>query len=208
MAKRDQRTGDECDARERLLKAALTLFTQRGYAATTVRELVEAAGVTKPVLYYYFGSKEGIYLELLRYHFSNIELMFDYYLKSSGRVRGRMIDLFDRIFTFVLENKDFIRLMHSIYYGPPQVAPFFDFDAFYGKIHGFVTKIIEEGIRNEEFQDRDTSDMAWIIIGVVLLAMEDQISHHHIAEINSKDLQRLLNLIFDGLAATPGRERS
>jgi len=37
-------------ARQRLLAAATDLFTQRGYAATTVREIVGAAGVTKPVL--------------------------------------------------------------------------------------------------------------------------------------------------------------
>ena len=53
------------DARERLLAAALDQFTRRGYAAATVRELCEAAGVTKPVLYYYFKSKEGLYLELM-----------------------------------------------------------------------------------------------------------------------------------------------
>ena len=51
--------------RERLLREALRLFTERGYAATTVREIVAAAGVTKPVLYYYFGSKEGLYLEIM-----------------------------------------------------------------------------------------------------------------------------------------------
>jgi len=37
----------------------------RRLRATSVREIVEAAGVTKPVLYYYFQSKEGIYLAIL-----------------------------------------------------------------------------------------------------------------------------------------------
>ena len=32
----------------------------RGYDATPVRAIVEAAGVTKPTLYYHFGSKEGL----------------------------------------------------------------------------------------------------------------------------------------------------
>ncbi len=52
--------------RERLLACATALFARRGYASTTVREIVAAAGVTKPVLYYYFRSKEGIFLELMR----------------------------------------------------------------------------------------------------------------------------------------------
>ncbi|MCE1227092.1 MAG: TetR/AcrR family transcriptional regulator, partial [Geobacteraceae bacterium] len=49
------------NVRQRLLDAALQLFSTKGYAATSVRELVEAAGVTKPVLYYYFKNKEGLY---------------------------------------------------------------------------------------------------------------------------------------------------
>lgn len=36
------------DVRQKLLAEALRLFTSRGYAATTVREIVEGAGVTKP----------------------------------------------------------------------------------------------------------------------------------------------------------------
>jgi TetR/AcrR family transcriptional regulator len=42
----------ETEVRKRLLKAALELFTKKGFAATSVREIVEIAGVTKPVLYY------------------------------------------------------------------------------------------------------------------------------------------------------------
>ena len=53
-------------ARQRLLNSAAELFNSKGYAATTVREIVKAAGVTKPVLYYYFRNKEGIFLELMR----------------------------------------------------------------------------------------------------------------------------------------------
>ena len=59
--------------RERLLTGATELFTRKGYAATTVREIVAAAGVTKPVLYYYFRNKEGIYLELIRGAFAKFE---------------------------------------------------------------------------------------------------------------------------------------
>src|SRR3970282_247165 len=68
-------------ARDRLLKSATLLFTRKGYAGATVREIVAAAGVTKPVLYYYFRNKEGIYLELMRGGFSR----FDSLLEEIGR---------------------------------------------------------------------------------------------------------------------------
>ena len=65
------------DARERLLSGATALFASKGYAATTVREIVERAGVTKPVLYYYFRSKEGIYLDLMREPFSEFAALVE-----------------------------------------------------------------------------------------------------------------------------------
>ena len=37
-----------------IARAAARLFAERGYDATSVREIVEAAGVAKPTLYYYF----------------------------------------------------------------------------------------------------------------------------------------------------------
>ena len=55
----------EVSVRQRLMDSAVLLFTTRGYAATSVREIVEMAGVTKPALYYHFESKEGIYLAIL-----------------------------------------------------------------------------------------------------------------------------------------------
>jgi TetR/AcrR family transcriptional regulator len=43
-----------------IARAAARLFAERGYEATSVREIVKAAGVAKPTLYYYFQSKEGL----------------------------------------------------------------------------------------------------------------------------------------------------
>ena len=48
-----------------IARAAARLFAERGYDATSVREIVEAAGVAKPTLYYYFRSKEGLAQALL-----------------------------------------------------------------------------------------------------------------------------------------------
>src|SRR5438874_3260915 len=48
-----------------IAQVAARLFAAKGYDATPVREIVEAAGVTKPTLYYHFGSKEGLAQALL-----------------------------------------------------------------------------------------------------------------------------------------------
>ena len=43
-----------------IARVAARLFASRGFDATSVREIVEGAGVAKPTLYYYFQSKEGL----------------------------------------------------------------------------------------------------------------------------------------------------
>jgi AcrR family transcriptional regulator len=54
------------DARRRqLFDVALRLFAKRGYAATTMDDIAEAAGVTKPLVYQHFESKRALYLELM-----------------------------------------------------------------------------------------------------------------------------------------------
>jgi AcrR family transcriptional regulator len=47
---------------EQTLAAAHVLFAERGYAAVTMDEIAAAVGVTKPLLYNYFGNKERLYI--------------------------------------------------------------------------------------------------------------------------------------------------
>jgi len=51
--------------RHQLFAVALELFAHRGYRSTTMDDIAEAAGVTKPLLYQHFSSKRALYLELV-----------------------------------------------------------------------------------------------------------------------------------------------
>jgi AcrR family transcriptional regulator len=53
------------DTRQQILQAALHCFAHSGYAGASVQAIVDAARVTKPVLYYHFESKEGLYRALI-----------------------------------------------------------------------------------------------------------------------------------------------
>ena len=53
------------DTRQRILDAAQALFIERGYEATSLREIAERVGVTKAALYYHFTSKEELLRALL-----------------------------------------------------------------------------------------------------------------------------------------------
>ncbi len=49
------------ERREQLVGVARTLFSERGFEASSVEEIAERAGVSKPVIYQHFGGKEGLY---------------------------------------------------------------------------------------------------------------------------------------------------
>jgi AcrR family transcriptional regulator len=51
--------------RSQLLLVAVEVFGERGFHATSMDEVAEAAGVTKPVLYQHFASKRALFLEVL-----------------------------------------------------------------------------------------------------------------------------------------------
>ncbi|HLG91581.1 MAG TPA: TetR/AcrR family transcriptional regulator [Acidimicrobiales bacterium] len=55
------------ERRRQLAEVAIETFARKGYDPTSMEEIAEAAGVTKPVLYQHFRSKRALYLELLDY---------------------------------------------------------------------------------------------------------------------------------------------
>jgi AcrR family transcriptional regulator len=65
------------DARARICGAAFRLFAEKGYSYTSVQDIADAAAVKKSILYYYFGSKEGLYQTL--------------FSEAAGNLRGFLV---------------------------------------------------------------------------------------------------------------------
>ncbi|NNG37523.1 TetR/AcrR family transcriptional regulator [Nakamurella aerolata] len=59
------RPASDSDVRERIVSAARSAFLERGYAATTVRGIAEAAGVSHSLINYHFGGKEGLFAQVI-----------------------------------------------------------------------------------------------------------------------------------------------
>lgn len=66
---------------DRILDAALRVFTQKGYDGASIREIMLEAGVTQPVIYYHFGNKQELYKAAvernMRHFFAEIEEILD-----------------------------------------------------------------------------------------------------------------------------------
>ena len=200
------RKASEGAARGRLLRSATELFTRKGYAGTTVREIVAVAGVTKPVLYYYFRNKEGIYLDLMRGGFSRFDSLLEESLSERGSAVERLTRLCTQVFSLFLDHIDVARVMYAIYYGPPQGAPFIDFDAYHRRLQDVVRGLVREGIREGEFGKGNVDDMMWAILGALNVAMESQLCQPGDA-LDRNGLERVLFIIYKGIAATGGSRK-
>lgn len=188
------------EARERLLAAALEQFSQRGYAASSVREICLAAGVTKPVLYYYFKSKEGLYLQLMEESYTQFESTMAELSSFSGSARQRVIHLCHGVLDSCLLQLPLVKLMFSIYYGAPQGAPTFNMDQFYDRMLQVITALMEEGIVRGELRENHVADMVWAALACLNIAIEEQLCHCA-PRINREAMSRMLEIVFDGLAA-------
>ena len=195
----------EDSARGRLMTAAIGVFARKGYAATTVREIVEAAGVTKPVLYYHFGSKEGIFLAMMGEAFQEFEATATGALGTKGSAEERILRFFDSMFALILEHLDVMRVLEAIYYGPPQGAPSFDFQALHTRFLEILGLLVREGIESGEFRPGDPEDLTWAIAGPFEVVRGMTLSHPEM-DFGRTTLARLLKVAFEGLRAANKKE--
>ena len=185
--------------RERLLRAAVELFTVRGYAATSVREIVEAAQVTKPVLYYHFGSKEGIDLAVLEEMRGTLRALLERLLAEQGSARHRIERLFLGIYDVFEQQAPVVRFLNAILWGPPQGAPPFDVETFHRPLHDAVQAIVAAGIAAGELRPAEAEDVAIALIALLVFAMDLQLCHPDWG-LGRSGLARLLDLAFTGVA--------
>jgi TetR/AcrR family transcriptional regulator len=124
--------------RQQLLRAALKSFARRGYAAASVQEIVDAAQVSKPVLYYYFADKAQLFQALVdQAHDERLRLMQEA-AERGGTVAEKLEEILAAIFAFSLGNRELMRLAFATAFASNGEAP------------GGV-KCREKGRRNYEF---------------------------------------------------------
>ena len=119
------------DNRERLQTVALELFAARGYDAVGVQELVEAAGVTKPTLYHYFGNKAGVLRSALQAPTAELLEGVTQEAQYTGDLPRNLNRIVRATFHFAVGHPTFYRLLLALWFAPPDsesaaaVAPIF-----------------------------------------------------------------------------------
>ena len=92
---------------DRLLVAAECLFSGSGYAAASMREISELAGVSKSLLHYHFQSKEHLFLEVLVRVYNRLMARIAEAVEGKGSAVERGLVAVDALFEVMRENPDF-----------------------------------------------------------------------------------------------------
>lgn len=188
--------------REQLLAAAVRLFAQKGYAATTVRDILRAAGVTAPVLYYHFGSKEGLFRALAEEGMRRFRAAHESALAAGGSATEMIRRLCLGHAAVRREYADLSWVVEAILSGPPEAAPRVDFRAMAGDSVARFEALVRQGIEAGEFRAVDPHHGALAILGTLEIAARRRLLGWQTAEV-VPHLEAMLDVVLTGLAPVP-----
>lgn len=164
----------EITAKERVQEAAVELFYLKGYGSTSVREIVEKAGVSKPVLYYYFKNKEDLLRSIMLLAHSKLNEITDEIVAAEGNFLEKVTMLYQKLAQGVSEHSDIFHLLHSLITRPTMGASGEIIREFPVLLHQTIKTIFLEGVETGELRDSDPDQAAFMFMGFFnLLFLQD-----------------------------------
>ncbi|MDA8344800.1 MAG: TetR/AcrR family transcriptional regulator [Thermaerobacter sp.] len=157
----------DTEVRDRLIDSARNCFVQKGYAATSVQEIVAAARVTKGAFYYYFASKDEV-LELLHDQFLESELaLADELRRAGGSPAQRLRQMVADLVASIAQYRQNVRIFFQEVDHLPEVRRR-EIEARRRIYQAYVEEIVREGVEQGEFRpDLDTIITTLGIFGLV-----------------------------------------
>ncbi len=112
------------DNRENLLKRALDLFALQGSDAVGAQAISDAAGIKKPTLYHYFGSKSGLLEALLKENLKPFLKSLEEAARYQGDIHASLHAVANACFEFARRNPRFYRFYLSMWFAPRENEAF------------------------------------------------------------------------------------
>lgn len=151
-------------AREKILKTARELFANRGYHATSVKDISTEAGVNKSLLFYYFNSKKNLYDEIFIDLMTKFQREVESYVDLQSGIEERFSALIRFYIDYFASNRQMMKIIirEVLSLGPGMPLSIDEMLSFVRKP---LLKVIQEGIIKGIFADFDPEFSLNIIIG-------------------------------------------
>ncbi len=195
----DGRGGSE--RRAELVQLAADMFADRGFKATTVRDIAEAAGMLSGSLYHHFDSKESIMDELLRAYIDALLPEYRRIVEEGGTAREMLTELVSTAFASFERHRPAILVWQSEGLHLREVPRFAFVAGAEAETEQLWTQVIRRGIRSGEFRKGLDPKLAYRFIrDVVWMAArwyrpEGRLTIKQLAE-------QYLSIVLDGIDST------
>jgi TetR/AcrR family transcriptional regulator len=184
--------------KERLLRIATQMFANRGYGATSIREIVERANCTKPALYYHFGSKEGLYRAIIEAESKAIVDVILTMTAEAGplpvRIHKGMLQYFEHVSSNPTSAAVLLRAYNQREHGQPEV----DFVGLRRTHLSMFQAMLADGVKTGEVASNiDLEEATAMLSAVVEVAMMRLVFEDE--TISPQRLKTMTQLFFKGV---------
>jgi AcrR family transcriptional regulator len=151
-----------------IVEVAAHLFADKGYAATSMRAVAEAADCTKPALYYYFDSKSALFLEVIESRTDAINSILETAFQGEGTVRERLVRAAEAIFDYVRNDPEAMKVLIRSELHADSGQPSFDFKSSRATITSRARTLLEEGVESGEIGEHvGLDDALYALMGII-----------------------------------------
>ena len=194
------------DTRQKILRAALRRFAHCGYAGTSVQDIVGAARVTKPALYYYFANKAALYQALVDSAHDERYRLIQAAAARGGSLEEKLIEILTALFAFLQDNRELMRLAYTTAFAAPGEMPReINFLKKSRRNFDFIRDLIQEELAAGRL-DRcfDGEELAYGIHGMINVYVMSRLILPDF-KVSRKTAERIVNLFLNGAAAKKSR---
>jgi len=173
------------ETKKRIIECAQRLFQQKGFEATSVREITEAAGCAKGTFYLYFETKTDLLVHMAYRLFENMDNIISAELSAMNSDPFDQIDkLLGRLCLFASESNINISLFHtSEILGI--LSERYRVDYYFNIIIEKISAFLDEGIKRGYFRRLDSGLYGKIIFGIAHHMLESAVLHEYPADMIS-----------------------
>ncbi|MCJ8011883.1 TetR/AcrR family transcriptional regulator [Paenibacillus sp. KQZ6P-2] len=151
----------------KIANAARTLFGQKGYASTSIEDIVSATQISKGNIYYHFKNKEGLFLYLVEEWTRDWTEQFQAKKARYHTVKEQMIALVEH---FVMDgfHHPLTRATNEFYATQLITSPNQDrIEEMMQMYLRYYEELLEEGMKNGEFKHDDARLLSIILEGML-----------------------------------------
>jgi AcrR family transcriptional regulator len=178
--------------REEILDAALTIFAERGYDRTSVREIARAVGLSQAGLLHYFNSKEALFAEVLRRRDERNERLYDQNRGNPVTAEGLV-----EIVRHNIEEPGLVRLFVAL--SAESTAEGSSARAFFTERYRAIRGGIADDIRERQRQGDIADDLDPDAVASLLVAAADGLQIQWLLEPDTVDMGARLEQMLDAL---------